>query len=90
MIEQKKRRDTCAGHRCEPGAGGGEEAFQSRFPAVQRTEWKLKSDRNYEAEFTFKRTDIAVKFDTTGNWLETESAIPRASMKPKPGIKSAA
>lgn len=43
-----------------------------------------------EAEFTFKRTDIAVKFDTTGNWLETESAIPRASMKPKPGIKSAA
>jgi hypothetical protein len=29
-------------------------AFQARFPAVKRTEWKLKSDRNYEAEFTLE------------------------------------
>ena len=55
-------------------------AFQARFPAVKRTEWKLKSDRNYEAEFTLKGTDIAAKFDTTGKWLETESAIPRATV----------
>jgi hypothetical protein len=55
-------------------------ALQARFPAVKRTEWKFKSDRNYEAEFTLKGTDIAVKFDTTGKWLETESAIPRASV----------
>lgn len=49
--------------------------FQARFPAVKHAEWKIKSGRNYEAEFTLKGTDIAVKFDSTGKWLETESAI---------------
>jgi Putative beta-lactamase-inhibitor-like, PepSY-like len=48
--------------------------FQSKFPAVNRVEWKIKSFANYEAEFTLKGTDIAVKFDSTGKWLEAESA----------------
>jgi hypothetical protein len=50
--------------------------FQAKFPTVKLAEWKLKSDKNYEAEFTLKGTDIAAKFDSTGKWLETESAIP--------------
>jgi hypothetical protein len=26
------------------------DAFQSKFPSVDKVEWKLKSDKNYEAE----------------------------------------
>jgi hypothetical protein len=51
------------------------QGFQAKFPAVKRAEWKIKSDKNYEAEFTLKGTEIAAKFDSTGKWLETESAI---------------
>lgn len=49
--------------------------LRQKFPAVKHVEWKIKSDRNYEAEFTLNGTDIAAKFDRTGKWLETESAV---------------
>lgn len=52
------------------------QTFQTRFPGVKLAEWKIKSDKNYEAEFTLNGTNIAAKFDSTGKWLETESAIP--------------
>jgi hypothetical protein len=55
-------------------------AFQAKFPAVRSAAWKIKSDGNYEAEFTLKRREIAVKFDVTGKWIETESAIPRRQL----------
>ena len=51
------------------------QAFQEKFPTVKLAEWKLKSDNNYEAEFALDATEIAAKFDPTGKWLETESAI---------------
>ena len=53
------------------------EGFQTKFPAVKVAEWKLKSDKNYEAEFTLRGTEIAAKFDSAGKWLETESSISR-------------
>jgi hypothetical protein len=54
--------------------------LQERFPTARRVEWKIKSDKNYEAEFSLKGTDIAVKLDSTGKWLETESAAPRSKV----------
>lgn len=57
-----------------------QKGFRTRFPTVKRAEWKIKSDRNYEAEFTFKGTEIAVKFDSIGKWLETESAALRSTV----------
>jgi hypothetical protein len=48
--------------------------FHNKFPNVKRTHWKIKSDKNYEVEFTLKGTEIAVKFDSTGRWIETETA----------------
>jgi hypothetical protein len=54
------------------------QGHQITFPAVKHAEWKLKSDKNYEAEITLKGTEIAAKFDSTGKLLETESAIPRS------------
>jgi len=53
------------------------QGFQAKFRDVQLTEWKLKADKNYEAEFTLKGAEIAAKFDATGKWLETETAISR-------------
>jgi curli biogenesis system outer membrane secretion channel CsgG len=53
------------------------QGFAAKFPTVKLADWKIKSDKNYEAEFTLKGTDIAAKFDSTGKWLETESAISR-------------
>ena len=50
-------------------------AMRAKFPAATKVEWKLKTDRNYEAEFTRNGIDSAVKFDSAGKWLETESAI---------------
>ena len=47
---------------------------QARFPGAKITEWKLKA-KDYEAEFTLNKIDIAAKFDATGKWLETETTI---------------
>jgi Putative beta-lactamase-inhibitor-like, PepSY-like len=56
------------------------QAMQAKFPDVKSPEWKLKSDKNYEAEFSRKGTSIAAKFDPAGKWLETESAISRSKL----------
>jgi hypothetical protein len=56
------------------------ESVQARFPAAKAVAWKLKTDKNYEAEFTLKGTEIAAKFDSAGKWLETESAISRSQV----------
>ena len=63
------------------------QAFLARFPAVKATEWKEKADKIYEAEFTLKGTEITAMFDSTGKWLETESAIDPAKV---PKVVSAA
>jgi hypothetical protein len=56
------------------------QAFHAKFPTVKHAGWKIKSDKNYEAEFRVNGTEIAAKFDVTGKWLETESAIPRTTV----------
>ena len=56
------------------------QSYQSKFEGVRKVEWKLKSDRNYEAEFRLHGVDIAAKFDPIGNWLETETTIPRSKL----------
>jgi hypothetical protein len=43
-------------------------------------EWKIKADKSCEAEFTLKGTGIAAKFDPTGRWLETETAISQSKL----------
>ena len=56
------------------------EAFQAKFPGVDKVEWKLKDDMIYEAEFTLKDVEIAAQFDDKGKWLETESAIEQSAL----------
>jgi len=59
---------------------GVAQAMRVKFPAVKTVEWKLKNDKNYEAEFSLKGIDYAVKFDGSGRWLESEYAIPRSAV----------
>jgi hypothetical protein len=56
------------------------DAFRSKFPGVSQVEWKRKSDKNYEAEFTLKGVEVAAKFDAEGKWLETETAIEPSAL----------
>ena len=56
------------------------EAFRVKFPDVKKAEWKLKDDKNYEAEFTQKDVEVAAKFDENGKWVETETAITKADL----------
>lgn len=55
-------------------------AWRSRFPGIKTVEWKLKSDHNYEAEFTSRGADVAAKFTATATWLETETTIRSAAL----------
>jgi roadblock/LC7 domain-containing protein len=73
------------------------ESCKAKFPLAKKTEWKLKQDKNYEAEFMLNGTEIAAKFSPDGKWLETESAINDADVpaavkntisKQFPGYKS--
>ncbi len=59
-----------------------QQAFRERFPTVNVAEWKIKSDHNYEAEFTLEETEIAAKFNAAGEWLETETAISPLKVPP--------
>jgi hypothetical protein len=54
--------------------------FRSKFSEVSKVEWKLKSDKYYEAEFKLKDVEVAAKFDPKGKWLETESAIEQSDL----------
>jgi hypothetical protein len=56
------------------------EAFRAKFPDVNKVEWKLKDDKNYEAEFKQKDVEVAAKFDDQGKWLETETAIEKSDL----------
>jgi hypothetical protein len=56
------------------------EAFRTKFPGVSKVEWKLKSDKNYEAEFRLKDAEVAAKFDDKGKWLETETTIEPSAL----------
>src|SRR5947208_14975201 len=49
--------------------------LHEKFPNTRSATWKLKTDGNYEAEFTRNRREIAAKFDPSGKWIEAEAAI---------------
>ena len=54
--------------------------FQTKFPGAKNPEWKIKSDKTYEAEFILRGAEVAVKFNTAGKWLETETQISQSQL----------
>ena len=66
--------------------GEGDHSQYAVVPGLNKVEWKLKSDKNYEAEFKLKDVAVAAKFDDKGRWLETETAIEQSAL-PKEVLK---
>ena len=62
------------------------QSFKEKFPSAKKTEWKLKTDKNYEAEFMQQGVEISVKFNPEGKWMETESGIK--STEAPPAVKN--
>ena len=54
-------------------------SFNKLYPKVQSAKWD-KEDGDFEASFTLDKVKNSVKFDPTGNVVETEVAIPSASL----------
>jgi hypothetical protein len=62
------------------GAGESAGGPAGKIPGVTKVEWKLNSDKNYEAEFELKDVEVTAKFDDNGKWLETETAIEQSAL----------
>src|ERR1700730_14069911 len=54
-------------------------SFNKLYPKVQSAKWD-KEDGDFEASFTLDKVKKSVKFDPSGNVVETEVAIPTASL----------
>ena len=52
-----------------------ETAFAARFPGAGFIEWEDVKDGIYEVDFEQDGKDMMAKFDTDGNWMETEIEI---------------
>ena len=68
------------GIRAVPVPPNVRESFAAKFPGAAKVEWKLKKDKNYEAEFKLKDVVIAAIFDPKGKWVETETTIEEAEL----------
>jgi hypothetical protein len=60
--------------------GAISQAFKQKFPSAIKPEWKIRKDKNYEAEFTENSSKLTVKFSPDGKWLETKSGIDARSV----------
>jgi hypothetical protein len=54
--------------------------MREKFPAVMTADWKLKSDKHYEADSVLEGIDDAAKFSASGKWPEPEYAISRSAV----------
>jgi hypothetical protein len=50
-------------------------SFKTKFPTVIKPSWEIEGTNEYEAEFELNGTEVSVKFDSTGKWLETETDL---------------
>lgn len=50
-------------------------AFENKFSDVKKIEWEQEGESEWEAEFKINGTEYSAKFNTNGDWLETESEL---------------
>ncbi len=53
-----------------------EKAFQQKFAGATAVKWDKEKKNEYEASFVMKGKKGSANFSGTGEWLETEMAIP--------------
>ena len=53
-----------------------EKAFKQKFAGATEVKWDMEKKNEYEASFVMKGKKGSANFSGTGEWLETEMAIP--------------
>lgn len=53
-----------------------EKAFQQKFTGATEATWEIEKKNEYEVNFIMKGKKGSANFSGTGEWLETEMAIP--------------
>ena len=57
-----------------------EKAFANRFPNVKEVKYDKEGNGEFEASFKVNGLKMSANFKATGDWVETESEIPAASL----------
>lgn len=60
-----------------------EKAFRQKFPEARNVIWDKESKNEYEASFLLNGKKGSANFSASGNWLETEIAVPQAAAPQK-------
>lgn len=55
-------------------------SFAKNFPKVKSVKWSKESESQIEAEFKNGSLKQSANFDTSGNWLETETEIKKSDL----------
>jgi hypothetical protein len=53
-------------------------AFQQKYPDASNVKWGKENDKEWEAEFDNKGTQLSSNFDNDGSWIETEQSISKS------------
>ncbi|MEI6263855.1 MAG: PepSY-like domain-containing protein [Sphingobacteriia bacterium] len=56
-----------------------EKAFTQKFPNAKEVKWEKEGKDEYEASFLMDGKKGSANFSSTGEWMETEMAIPQAN-----------
>jgi outer membrane protein OmpA-like peptidoglycan-associated protein len=62
-------------------------AFSSKYPKVEKVNWDLEGEGEYEAEFKLNGQEMSANFKFDGSWLETETEVKKGNLPQ--AIKSA-
>ena len=57
-----------------------EKAFQQKFAGSTEAKWEMEKKNEYEVTFIMKGKKGSANFSGTGEWLETEMAIPTSDV----------
>ncbi len=50
-------------------------AFKSKYPTVTTASWKMEDGKNYAADFKMNNMSQCAKFNPSGGWMRTTTAI---------------
>ena len=52
-----------------------QEAFNAKFPTVEKVNWSKEGEEEWEAEFMMTDMEMSANFKPDGTWLETETEM---------------
>jgi len=55
-------------------------AFKTQFTGAAKVKWSKESDKEFEAEFHLAGIEMSANFTEDGQWVETETEIPKKDL----------